>query len=47
VPSAVEIVRGGDSMTVSAKLEDSPSVPVASGRGAPRVVVPDRFRGQP
>jgi serine protease Do len=43
----VEIVRGGDSMTVSAKLEDSPSVPVASGRGAPRVVVPDRFRGQP
>jgi len=43
----VEIVRGGDAMTVSAKLEDAPSVPVAAGRAAPRVVVPDRFRGQP
>jgi hypothetical protein len=43
----VEIVRGGDPMTVSARLEDAPAVPVATGRAAPRVVVPDRFRGQP
>jgi S1-C subfamily serine protease len=43
----VEVVRGGDAMTVSAKLEDAPAEPVAAGRASPRVVVPERFRGQP
>ena len=43
----VEIVRGGDPMTVSARLDDAPAAPVAAGRAAPRVVVPQRFRGQP